>query len=115
MVHQRNTNENAQAEMSSFLILKFNAAVFIVFTREGWGNLGSRRFLPELDLQYDAVEEIGSIGKVLNQEAKNFFVQTTRILVTFATLASSLYFGSNFDYFRIWDVSRMPCWVQVAL
>ncbi|KAM5558159.1 nicastrin [Rosa sericea] len=61
--------------------------VFIVFTGEAWGYLGSRRFLLELDLQSDAVSglnysliervvEIGSIGKVLNQEAKNFFVHT---------------------------------------
>ncbi|KAK9950885.1 hypothetical protein M0R45_006351 [Rubus argutus] len=61
--------------------------VFIVFTGEAWGYLGSRRFLLELDLQSDAVSglnyslietvvEIGSVGKVLNQEAKNFFVHT---------------------------------------
>ena len=29
--------------------------VFIVFTGEAWGYLGSRRFLLELDLQSDAV------------------------------------------------------------
>lgn len=29
--------------------------VFIVFTGEAWGYLGSRRFLHELDLQSDAV------------------------------------------------------------
>lgn len=64
--------------------------VFIVFTGEAWGYLGSRRFLLELDLQSDAVSglnysliekvvEIGSVGKGLNQGVKNFFVHTTGV------------------------------------
>ncbi|KAK2386400.1 Zn-dependent exopeptidases superfamily protein [Trifolium repens] len=60
--------------------------VFVVFTGEAWGYLGSRRFLVELDEHSDAVHglnhsliekvlEIGSVGKGLSQGqgAKNFF------------------------------------------
>lgn len=61
--------------------------VFIVFTGEAWGYLGSRRFLHELDLQSDAVSglnkssiemviEIGSIGKGLNQGVNEFYAHT---------------------------------------
>ncbi|XP_050135438.1 nicastrin [Malus sylvestris] len=64
--------------------------VFAVFTGEAWGYLGSRRFLLELDLQSNAVSglnysliekvvEIGSVGKGLNQGAKNFFIHTTGV------------------------------------
>jgi hypothetical protein len=34
--------------------------VFIVFTGEAWGYLGSRRFLYELDLQSDAVSGLNN-------------------------------------------------------
>jgi len=34
--------------------------VFIVFTGEAWGYLGSRRFLHELDLQSDAVSGLNN-------------------------------------------------------
>lgn len=58
--------------------------VFVVFTGEAWGYLGSRRLLEELDMHSDAVHglshslvetviEIGSVGKGLSQGAKNFF------------------------------------------
>ncbi|KAK2440419.1 hypothetical protein P8452_19522 [Trifolium repens] len=60
--------------------------VFVVFTGEAWGYLGSRRFLVELDEHSDAVHglnhsliekvlEIGSVGKGLSQGqgAKKFF------------------------------------------
>ncbi|KAF3960934.1 hypothetical protein CMV_014397 [Castanea mollissima] len=62
--------------------------VFIVFTGEAWGYLGSRRFLHELDLQSDAVRgldnsliemvmEIGSIGKGFNQGVNKFYAHIT--------------------------------------
>ncbi|KAL5076913.1 hypothetical protein RYX36_015897 [Vicia faba] len=58
--------------------------VFVVFTGEAWGYLGSRRFLVELDEHSDAVHglnhsliekvfEVGSVGKGLNKGAKNYF------------------------------------------
>ncbi|XP_022743603.1 nicastrin-like isoform X2 [Durio zibethinus] len=61
--------------------------VFLVFTGEAWGYLGSRRFLLELDQQSDAVHglkstlmhlvmEIGSTGRGLNQGNKTFFAHT---------------------------------------
>ncbi|KAM7268197.1 hypothetical protein ACFE04_010363 [Oxalis oulophora] len=64
--------------------------VFLVFTGEAWGYLGSRRFLHELDLQSDAVRglnssliemvmEIGSVGKGHNQGANTFFTHTTEV------------------------------------
>lgn len=34
--------------------------VFLVFTGEAWGYLGSRRFLLELDLQSDAVKGLNN-------------------------------------------------------
>ncbi|OMO49469.1 Nicastrin [Corchorus olitorius] len=61
--------------------------VFLVFTGEAWGYLGSRRFLLELDQQSDAVYglnstlielvmEIGSTGRSLSQGNKTFFAHT---------------------------------------
>ncbi|XP_021300371.1 nicastrin [Herrania umbratica] len=61
--------------------------VFLVFTGEAWGYLGSRRFLLELDQQSDAVRglnstlvelvmEIGSTGRGLSQGNKTFFAHT---------------------------------------
>ncbi|XVF24636.1 hypothetical protein REPUB_Repub13aG0144200 [Reevesia pubescens] len=61
--------------------------VFLVFTGEAWGYLGSRRFLLELDQQSDAVHgldstliqlvmEIGSTGRGLSQGNKTFFAHT---------------------------------------
>ncbi|OMO66813.1 Nicastrin [Corchorus capsularis] len=61
--------------------------VFLVFTGEAWGYLGSRRFLLELDQQSDAVHgldstlielvmEIGSTGWGLSQGNKTFFAHT---------------------------------------
>ncbi|XP_064939098.1 nicastrin-like [Musa acuminata AAA Group] len=55
--------------------------VFVVFTGEAWGYLGSRKFLQELDLGTDAVNglnntmieqvlEIGSVGKGLDQATR---------------------------------------------
>lgn len=59
--------------------------VFVVFTGEAWGYLGSRRFLLELDQHTEAVNglnntlietvmEIGSVGK-----GKTFFAHTTGV------------------------------------
>ncbi|XP_041002422.1 nicastrin isoform X2 [Juglans microcarpa x Juglans regia] len=64
--------------------------VFIFFTGESWGYLGSRRFLYELDLQSDAVSglnnsliemaiEIGSVGKGFNQGFKRFYTHTAEV------------------------------------
>ncbi|KAF5480037.1 hypothetical protein F2P56_000812 [Juglans regia] len=64
--------------------------VFIFFTGESWGYLGSRRFLYELDLQSDAVSglnnsliemaiEIGSVGKGFNQGVKRFYTHTAEV------------------------------------
>ncbi|GMI90404.1 NCT [Hibiscus trionum] len=61
--------------------------IFLVFTGEAWGYLGSRRFLLELDQQSDAVHglnstliqlvmEIGSTGKGVSQGNKTFFAHT---------------------------------------
>ncbi|XP_031397601.1 nicastrin isoform X2 [Punica granatum] len=61
--------------------------VFLVFTGEAWGYLGSRRFLLELDLQSDAVlglngtliemiVEIGSVGKSGGPGAKKYYAHT---------------------------------------
>ncbi|PKA47187.1 Nicastrin [Apostasia shenzhenica] len=61
--------------------------VFVVFTGEAWGYLGSRRFLLELDLNADSVKglnsnlieqvlEIGSVGKGLSQGATTFFAHS---------------------------------------
>ncbi|OVA13851.1 Nicastrin [Macleaya cordata] len=58
--------------------------LFLVFTGESWGYLGSRRFLSELDMQTDAVDglnstliemvlEIGSVGKGFSQGVNSFF------------------------------------------
>ncbi|KAK2999969.1 hypothetical protein RJ639_024427 [Escallonia herrerae] len=64
--------------------------VFVVFTGEAWGYLGSRRFLLELDQRSDAVNglnkslietvmEIGSVGKGFDQGVKTFFAHTTGV------------------------------------
>lgn len=64
--------------------------VFVVFTGESWGYLGSRRFLLELDLQSDSVSglnntlidtvfEIGSVGKKSNDGFGNFFAHMTEV------------------------------------
>ncbi|XP_042970329.1 nicastrin isoform X4 [Carya illinoinensis] len=64
--------------------------VFIFFTGESWGYLGSRRFLYELDLQSEAVRglnnsliemaiEIGSVGKGFNQGIKRFYTHTAEV------------------------------------
>ncbi|KAA8530686.1 hypothetical protein F0562_005380 [Nyssa sinensis] len=64
--------------------------VFVVFTGEAWGYLGSRRFLLELDRHSDAVYglnntlidmvvEIGSVGKGFSQGVKNLFAHTTGV------------------------------------
>ncbi|KAI6691439.1 hypothetical protein NL676_028267 [Syzygium grande] len=61
--------------------------VFLFFTGEAWGYLGSRRFLYELDLHSDSVSglnetsvemvlEVGSVGKGVGQGAKKFFAHT---------------------------------------
>lgn len=62
--------------------------VFVVFTGEAWGYLGSRRFLVELDQHSDAtsglnhklietVLEIGSVGKGFDDGVKTFFAHPT--------------------------------------
>ncbi|KAI3765909.1 hypothetical protein L2E82_15955 [Cichorium intybus] len=65
--------------------------VFVVFTREAWGYLGSRRFLHELDQHTDAVNginstlietviEVGSVGKCYNDDGvKTFYAHTTGV------------------------------------
>ncbi|GMH30231.1 hypothetical protein Nepgr_032074 [Nepenthes gracilis] len=61
--------------------------VFLVFTGEAWGYLGSRRFLHELDLHSDAVKglnstliemviEIGSVGKGFNHGVNTLFAHS---------------------------------------
>ncbi|XP_042484408.1 nicastrin [Macadamia integrifolia] len=61
--------------------------VFMIFTGEAWGYLGSRRFLAELEMHTDAVNglnntsielvlEIGSVGKGFSQEVNSFFTHT---------------------------------------
>ncbi|MCL7051452.1 hypothetical protein MKW94_006851 [Papaver nudicaule] len=63
--------------------------VFMFFTGEAWGYLGSRRFLAELDMGTDAVHglnssliemvlEIGSVGKGFNQGVSSFFAHASR-------------------------------------
>ncbi|XP_057492639.1 nicastrin-like [Actinidia eriantha] len=67
--------------------------VFIIFTGEAWGYLGSRRFLLELDQNSDAVNglnstlidtvlEIGSVGKGFSHGTKSFFAHTTQVSAT---------------------------------
>lgn len=64
--------------------------VFVVFTGEAWGYLGSRRFLVELDQHSDAtsglnhtlietVLEIGSVGKGFDDGVKTFFAHATGV------------------------------------
>ncbi|XP_024973980.1 nicastrin isoform X1 [Cynara cardunculus var. scolymus] len=64
--------------------------VFVVFTGEAWGYLGSRRFLLELDQHTDAVHginntlietviEVGSVGKGYDQGVKTFYAHTTGV------------------------------------
>ncbi|KAI8536528.1 hypothetical protein RHMOL_Rhmol10G0264500 [Rhododendron molle] len=64
--------------------------VFVIFTGEAWGFLGSRRFLLELDQNSDAVNglnsslidmilEVGSVGKGFSQGTKGFFAHTTQV------------------------------------
>ncbi|KAG5529736.1 hypothetical protein RHGRI_030199 [Rhododendron griersonianum] len=64
--------------------------VFVIFTGEAWGFLGSRRFLLELDQNSDAVNglnsslidmilEVGSVGKGFSQGTKSFFAHTTQV------------------------------------
>ncbi|KAF7831128.1 nicastrin [Senna tora] len=64
--------------------------VFVVFTGEAWGYLGSRRFLLELDMHSDAVHglnyslietvfEIGSVGKGFIEGGHNFFAHTAGV------------------------------------
>lgn len=64
--------------------------VFLVFTGEAWGYLGSRRFLLELDLHSDFVKgidstliemvmEIGSVGKGFSQGVKTFFAHVAEV------------------------------------
>ncbi|KAJ6791400.1 nicastrin [Iris pallida] len=82
--------------------------LFVVFTGEAWGYLGSRRFLLELDLNTDAVNglnstmieqvlEIGSVGKGLGQGVTTFYAHpggssslTKEILSAFQTASDSL-------------------------
>lgn len=64
--------------------------VFVVFTGETWGYLGSRRFLFELDQHTDAVNginntlietviEVGSVGKGYDKGVKTFYAHTTGV------------------------------------
>ncbi|XP_047313488.1 nicastrin [Impatiens glandulifera] len=64
--------------------------VFVFFTGESWGYLGSRRFLLELDQQSDDFEglnstlidtvlEIGSVGKAFNNGVQSFFTHSTGV------------------------------------
>ncbi|KAL7254787.1 hypothetical protein ACSBR1_009018 [Camellia fascicularis] len=64
--------------------------VFVIFTGESWGYLGSRRFLLELDQHSDSVDglnnalidtvvEIGSVGKGFSQGIKRFFAHTSQV------------------------------------
>lgn len=72
--------------------------VFLVFTGESWGYLGSRRFLFELDMHSDSVNgidsdlielvvEIGSTGNGFRKGEKPFFAHTSTVSsITNATL-----------------------------
>ncbi|VFQ99696.1 unnamed protein product [Cuscuta campestris] len=73
--------------------------VFVVFTGESWGYLGSRRFLLELDQHSDAIKgldfsmietvfEIGSVGKSVTEGVKKFFAHPTGGASTNKTLNS---------------------------
>ncbi|XP_076951630.1 nicastrin-like [Bidens hawaiensis] len=64
--------------------------VFVVFTGEAWGYLGSRRFLLELDQNTDAVNginntlietviEVGSVGKGFYQGVKTFYAHAAGV------------------------------------
>ncbi|MFS8034456.1 putative nicastrin [Helianthus anomalus] len=64
--------------------------VFVVFTGEAWGYLGSRRFLLELHQHTDAVNginntlietviELGSVGKGYDQGVKTFYAHTAGV------------------------------------
>nr|XP_043621404.1 nicastrin isoform X2 [Erigeron canadensis] len=64
--------------------------IFVVFTGEAWGYLGSRRFLLELDQHTDAVNgidksliemviEVGSVGKGYDQGVQTFYAHTTGV------------------------------------
>ncbi|KAI3813796.1 hypothetical protein L1987_18531 [Smallanthus sonchifolius] len=64
--------------------------VFVIFTGEAWGYLGSRRFLLELDQHTDAVNginntlietviEVGSVGKGYDQGVKTFYAHTAGV------------------------------------
>ncbi|CAL5368260.1 unnamed protein product [Camellia sinensis] len=64
--------------------------VFVIFTGESWGYLGSRRFLLELDQHSDSVDglnhtlidtvvEIGSVGKGFSQGITRFFAHTSQV------------------------------------
>ncbi|KAL7607850.1 hypothetical protein Lser_V15G12044 [Lactuca serriola] len=58
--------------------------VFVVFTGEAWGYLGSRRFLLEVDnginnTLIETVIEVGSVGKGYDQGVKTFYAHTTGV------------------------------------
>ncbi|KAI3979347.1 hypothetical protein MKX01_036391 [Papaver californicum] len=63
--------------------------VFLFFTGEAWGYLGSRRFLAELDMGtvhglnsslIEMILEIGSVGKGFSQGVSSFFAHASRDL-----------------------------------
>ncbi|KAL8200261.1 hypothetical protein R6Q57_011600 [Mikania cordata] len=64
--------------------------IFVVFTGEAWGYLGSRRFLLELEQHTDTVNginntlietviEVGSVGKGYDQGVKTFYAHTAGV------------------------------------
>ncbi|KAL5721918.1 hypothetical protein ACHQM5_005503 [Ranunculus cassubicifolius] len=71
--------------------------VFLVFTGESWGYLGSRRFLAELEANSDSVRglnstlieqvvEVGSVGKALDHGINSFFIHTAGAFTSNNTL-----------------------------
>jgi len=80
--------------------------VFVIFTGEAWGYLGSRRFLLELDQHSDAVNglnsslidtilEVGSVGKGFSQGTKHFFAHTTQVSAATNETLNALQLAQN--------------------
>lgn len=80
--------------------------VFVAFTGEAWGFLGSRRFIAEMDLRTDATKglnstliekilEVGSVGKGLGAEATTFFAHTEKDSVSSNQIVRAMEHASN--------------------
>lgn len=80
--------------------------VFVAFTGEAWGYLGSRRFIAEMDLGTDATKglnstlieqilEVGSVGKGLGVEATTFFAHTEKDSMLSTQIVRAMEHASN--------------------